>query len=273
MRDATRDDLVAHQARESIMIRMESFGDEFERVARTVEQGVMAERFKNDVHDFAKGGPVTAADLGQLGEWLKEYSDQFVQLAGTAEQKKLAASFKEFVAEVASPETKEVFQRPLVNGLIEEITSALANGHSNGIPVAWLSDEDKRESLEIIIDWTDYINRGLDLERDMAGHIERIIDNAIAGKPSEQWMGRSDPLAERFGEMLNCPADETAKAPEKAKDRDMGVAALLKETLADEAAGKREDAHWYGMETLRKIADGKTEAPAAEKGKDRDIER
>ena len=50
-------------------------------------------------------------------------------------------------------------------------------------------------------------------------------------------------------------------------------AALFKEIREDEVAGKREDAHWYGKEAFQKILDGKTEAAAAEKGKDKDIKR
>lgn len=48
---------------------------------------------------------------------------------------------------------------------------------------------------------------------------------------------------------------------------------LFKEIQADEAAGKRDDAHCYGREAFRMILDGNTEAPALVKGKDRDMER
>jgi hypothetical protein len=51
------------------------------------------------------------------------------------------------------------------------------------------------------------------------------------------------------------------------------LAALFKEIRADEAAGKLEDAHWYGKEALQKILDERRKASAAEKGKDRGIER
>lgn len=51
------------------------------------------------------------------------------------------------------------------------------------------------------------------------------------------------------------------------------LAALFKEIREDEAAGKREDAHWYGKEAFQKILDGTTEAAAAEKDKDKGIER
>ena len=51
------------------------------------------------------------------------------------------------------------------------------------------------------------------------------------------------------------------------------LAALFKEIRADEAAAKREDAHWYGKEAFQRILDAKTKTPAAEKGKDRGIER
>jgi len=49
--------------------------------------------------------------------------------------------------------------------------------------------------------------------------------------------------------------------------------ALLEEIQADGAAAKREDAHWYGKETFKKILEGKTEFPAAEIAKDMGIER
>jgi hypothetical protein len=49
--------------------------------------------------------------------------------------------------------------------------------------------------------------------------------------------------------------------------------ALFEEIRADEAAAKREDAHWYGKETFKKILEGKTEIPAAEMAKDTGIER
>ena len=51
------------------------------------------------------------------------------------------------------------------------------------------------------------------------------------------------------------------------------LAALFKEIRADEAAAKREDAHWYGRETFQEILNGKMKAPAVEKGKDNGIER
>lgn len=51
------------------------------------------------------------------------------------------------------------------------------------------------------------------------------------------------------------------------------LSGLFKEIRADEAAGKQEDAHWYGKEALKKILDGKTEAPPAEMVKDEGIER
>jgi hypothetical protein len=51
------------------------------------------------------------------------------------------------------------------------------------------------------------------------------------------------------------------------------LSALFEEIRADEATAKREDAHWYGRETFKKILDDKTEIPAAEIVKDIGIER
>ncbi len=51
------------------------------------------------------------------------------------------------------------------------------------------------------------------------------------------------------------------------------LAGLFAEIRADEEAGKREDAHWYGTDVFKQIRGGRTETPTAEKGKDKDIER
>jgi predicted amidohydrolase YtcJ len=51
------------------------------------------------------------------------------------------------------------------------------------------------------------------------------------------------------------------------------LAALFKEIREDEAAAKREDAHCYGTEAFKNILDAKEQAPAAEKTKDKGIER
>jgi hypothetical protein len=48
---------------------------------------------------------------------------------------------------------------------------------------------------------------------------------------------------------------------------------LFAEIRVDEAAAKREDAHWYGKEAFKKILGGKTETPAAEMAQDKGIER
>jgi hypothetical protein len=80
----------------------------------------------------------------------------------------------------------------------------------------------------------------------------------------------SPPLVERFSELLNAKSheheDEAALSCEK-------LTALFQEMREDEAAAKREDAHWYGKEAFEKFLDAKAKAPAAEKGNDRDIER
>ena len=79
----------------------------------------------------------------------------------------------------------------------------------------------------------------------------------------------SPPLVERVAELLETQSpgheNEAVLSCEK-------LAALFKEIRADEAAGKREDAHRYRKETLQKTPDVRTEAPV-EKGPDKDIER
>jgi hypothetical protein len=77
------------------------------------------------------------------------------------------------------------------------------------------------------------------------------------------------PLVERVRELRDAvsPAQEYEEMLTCEK-----LAALFEEMRADYAAGKREDAHWYGKETRQQLLDGKTEA-AAEMGKDKGIER
>jgi hypothetical protein len=77
------------------------------------------------------------------------------------------------------------------------------------------------------------------------------------------------PLVERVRELLDlvCPAREYEEMLTCEK-----LAALFKEMRADEAAAKREDAHWYGKETGEQLLDGNTEA-GAKIVKDKGIER
>jgi hypothetical protein len=51
------------------------------------------------------------------------------------------------------------------------------------------------------------------------------------------------------------------------------LAGLLAEIRADEEAGKREDAHWYGTDVFKQFQGGRTESSTAEKGNNKDIER
>ena len=51
------------------------------------------------------------------------------------------------------------------------------------------------------------------------------------------------------------------------------LAAPFKEIRADEAAAKGEDADWYGKEAFQELLNEKAKYPAAEKGKEKDIER
>ncbi len=58
------------------------------------------------------------------------------------------------------------------------------------------------------------------------------------------------------------------------KGKETALSDLLKELRADYAAGKREDAHWYGKLSLQELrADTSPPQPAATHEKDRDIER
>ena len=77
-------------------------------------------------------------------------------------------------------------------------------------------------------------------------------------------------LAERVSELLNANSSEHLdEAWLTAKER----TALFEEMRTDEAAAKREDAHWYGKMTLQELLNEKAKSPAVEKGTDRGIER
>jgi hypothetical protein len=79
------------------------------------------------------------------------------------------------------------------------------------------------------------------------------------------------PLVERVSELLNAESpghDSSAMlTPEEQQ------ASLFKEILADTQAGKREDADRYGKKAAQDILGVKTKAPAAEKVKDRGIDK
>lgn len=207
---------------ESIRNRLVSFGESLQHVARAADQRDFAEQFHVAVRDFAKGEPVNAADLEPLGDWLKEQGERFEALARTQQQKELAASLREFINEITSPAVYDAFQRPLVNELVNDIKMAMTEGSSNDVPFAQMSKEGKEEFLSFAIDWTDYINRGLSVgikgEETYKG-IDRIIQNAIAGRPSEQWMEPPKPAGERYEEMLNRHAGKATKATEREADR------------------------------------------------------
>jgi len=283
-------DLKAHQTSEWIITRLESFGHEFERLARTAKQTGLAERFNNTVHDIAEARPLTAADHEPLWASLQDYGNRFEQLARTPEQKQLAAAFGGFIKEVAGPPVKDAFQKPLVNELIEELKAVMREGSSNRIPFSTLSLQGKKELLSVAVDWTNYFNRGLSLSGEnetTRDGIERIIENAVAGNPSVKWMERAELLPMKLEEILDCQSTQHVKPAEKETrlllTGETGMeneyysaeelANLFKEIRADEAAGKREDAHWYRKESLKELVNEKTKAQTAEKDKDRGIER
>ncbi len=87
--------------------------------------------------------------------------------------------------------------------------------------------------------------------------------------PDDGRTGPPQPLVERVSELLNVVHEHENEAWPTASEQK----ALFAEIRADEAAGKREDAHLYSMEAFEKIFDMKAEAPAVEKGKDKGIER
>jgi hypothetical protein len=233
-----RDERLMQRAQAIIMMRLEWFAQEFERLAETAKQGVQAEHFKEAVADIAGGGPLTAAGFSRYTNfpgWLKDHAERFEQLAATQPQKALAASFRDFTRAAGSAAVKDIFQQPLVNELVEDI-KAWMEGSSNGVPFASLSPEGKRELVGIGVDWTDYINRGLAVgTKETWMGIEAIIDNAIAGKPSEQWMagaecqaaGKSQTHAGRESQAGKTTLAELkqggATAKPKAKARDKGI--------------------------------------------------
>ncbi len=184
------------QTRQALTTRLQWFAGEFGRLAKTAGQGVQAERFRVAVNEMAEVNPLRATDLEPLQGWLKRQSDSFGLLATTPAQIELAASFRMFAAEATSPAVRAVFQKHYVNELVKEIEDWMG-GKSNGVPFASLSLEDKRGMLEMAVDWTHYINCGLEFgDGATSEDIRRIVDNAIAGKPSGQWVVGADPAAE-----------------------------------------------------------------------------
>jgi hypothetical protein len=84
--------------------------------------------------------------------------------------------------------------------------------------------------------------------------------------------GRTEPppsLLERVSELLNADPEHVNATGLTAAEQ----FELMKEFWADEAAAKREDAHYYGKVTLQEMRDEQTTSPVAEKGKARGIER
>jgi hypothetical protein len=62
-----------------------------------------------------------------------------------------------------------------------------ATGNFERVPFSELDREGREELLAIGIDWTEYVNRGMEpIECD------RIVMNAVDGKPQEQWL---EPIA------------------------------------------------------------------------------
>ena len=90
--------------------------------------------------------------------------------------------------------------------------------------------------------------------------------SAFVGEIIQAMFSPGEPMGSRLAPLAEKEAFQKLHGHETWSD-------LFKEIRADEAAGKRDDAHCYGREAFRKILDGKTEAPAVVKGKDRDIER
>src|SRR5262249_16802147 len=82
------------ETRDWIMARRVSSARESGTRAETARQGGRAGRFKVAVQSFAKGGPVTAADLSpdnfNFPDWLKGDADRFEKVATTPAQKELA---------------------------------------------------------------------------------------------------------------------------------------------------------------------------------------
>ena len=97
-------------------------------------------------------------------------------------------------------------------------------------------------------------------QRELAAMFSTFVGEIIQAmfSPGEPMGSRLAPLAEK-------------EAFQKLHGHETGLD-LFEEIRADEAAGKRDDAHSYGREVLREILRGE-EAPAVVKDKDTGIER
>jgi hypothetical protein len=96
---------------------------------------------------------------------------------------------------------------------------------------------------------------------------ERELHDLVSLFPDDGQTGPPRPLVERVRELLNLESIEHENDEVLSCGK---LAALFKEMREDEAAAKREDAHWYGNQ---KSLDEKTNAPPAEKDKAKDHER
>lgn len=62
----------------------------------------------------------------------------------------------------------------------------MAEGRANGVPYAALDLGDRLGLLSHGIDWTAYVNRGLDPVAN-----DRLVFNATAGRPPDRWWNES----------------------------------------------------------------------------------
>lgn len=98
-------------------------------------------------------------------------------------------------------------------------------------------------------------------QRKLAGEFQAFVGEIIQeiAPPGERMDAHLAPATE-MESLLRLHGHET-------------LSGLFEEMRSDEAAGKREDAHWYGKEAFKKILDGKSETPPSAIAKDQGIER
>jgi hypothetical protein len=210
-------ELLAHDTLESTRIRLESFADAFERLARGPKQRALSDEFSHFVSDYVRQ-PLSMADLNGLtglGHRLEIYADKFGQLGSRAEYKEMVRELEHFredciaahenwsrsgERDVQHPTMTRAVAQELI-GDIEKLTSRqfVYDSRFGGLvpagdalserqtgpptPFGELHWQLKANVLRDFVKWDHYDEHGLHW-RDHA----TIEYNVACGKPADRWL-------------------------------------------------------------------------------------
>jgi hypothetical protein len=132
----------------------------------------------------------------------------------------------------------------LTQEAIAEVYDSTLGAKRNSVPYAELDRDGKLDLLSHLVDWTDYVNRGLDMDTG-----DMIIFNAVDGKPPEKWLEQTPEEATARKAEMNAPpnasltrlAELTKEGPIDELLDKHGVVALLTfdQSLSDAASRGR----------------------------------